>query len=346
VRRTRAVQAAGLLAAVALTAAACGGDDEGNGDGGASDVTVGIGLTDAGTGDFSFNDSAAAGAIRIEDDLGASTQILTPSKGQEQQNLETLINAGADPIVAIGFTYESALGTVAPANPDAQFAIVDSVVEGDNVTSLVFAEEQGSFLMGALAALRSETGNVGFIGAQQVPLLEKFAAGYKAGAEAAGEDLDKDITVQVQWIGTGNETFSSPDKAQVIAESMVDKGADVLYHAAGGSGNGMFNACAATGAVCIGVDSDQYESFAAQPDVQRTIITSMVKRVDNAVYAYAEGIVDGSITGGETVTGNLENEGVGYSTSNPDLTESDIEYMDGWQDQIIAGDVEVPTTLS
>ena len=162
------------------------------------------------------------------------------------------------------------------------FAIVDDGVEGANITNLLFAEEQGSFLVGAAAALKSEAGHIGFVGGVEVPLIQKFEAGYVAGAQAVNPDITVDVTYLTQPPDFSG--FGDPAKGKTAAEGMYQGGADIVYQAAGGSGSGVFEAALAAGALAIGVDSDQYNLVPAEQ--QPVIMTSMLKKVDVAVYDF------------------------------------------------------------
>ncbi|MGH3589403.1 MAG: BMP family lipoprotein, partial [Pseudonocardia sp.] len=279
----------------------------------ASAVRVGLAYDIGGRGDLSFNDSAAAGLEKAIADLGlqqANTRELAAAENESEDaaatRLRQLVADGFNPIIAVGFKYAEPLKTVATENPNVQFAIVDdATVELPNVTPLVFAEEQGSFLVGAAAALKSKSGNLGFVGGVDVPLIHKFEAGYEAGAKA----VTPDIKIQVKYLTQPPDFsgFGSPDKGKTAAAGMYDAGADVVYQAAGGSGGGVFEAAKAAGGLAIGVDSDQYQT--ADPAVKDVIMTSMLKKVDVAVFDFIKAVVDGSFPAGSTVY-DLAKDGV------------------------------------
>lgn len=338
---------AAVAMAAALTLSACGSDegtDEGtdNGDAPTSDIKVGMAYDVGGRGDQSFNDSAAAGLDQAIDEFGMESQESEAEDGEaesaREERLRTFADAGYDPIIAVGFAYAASIGKVAEEYPDVHFAIIDdSSVEADNVASLVFAEEQGSFLVGAAAALKTETDQIGFVGGVETPLIQKFEAGYVAGAESVNPDIEVDVTYLTQVPDFSG--FADPAKGKTAAEGMFDNGADIVYHAAGGSGGGVFEAASESGNWAIGVDSDQYNT--ADPSVQESILTSMLKNVNVAVYEYLSQVNDGDFPSGVT-TYDLGVDGVGYSTSGG-FVDDIVEQLDELKQQIIDGEISVPT---
>ena len=334
-----------------MLAAACGSDDadtsttEGTSDdgGGAPGEGMRIGLVYdiGGRGDQSFNDAAFAGLSQAQDELGVEIQDLEPSAGGEDREelLRTLADDGYDMIVGVGFAFAEAMTAVATDFPETTFAIVDDAsITADNVTSLVFAEEQGSFLVGAAAGLETETDKLGFIGGVEVDLIKKFEAGFIAGAT----EVNPDATVDVKYISQAPDFsgFNDPAKGKEIALGQFSGGADIVYHAAGGSGGGLFEAALESDARAIGVDSDQY--LTAEPAVQGVIMTSMLKRVDVAVFEAIKSFVEGDLEAGVR-TFDLSNDGVGYSTSGDFLSEETIAKLDELKQMIIDGDITVPT---
>ena len=263
--------AAALIGAMTLTA--CGDDDSDAGSGGGnaaaptSDLKVGLAYDIGGRGDKSFNDSAAVGLDKAKKDFGIAEDNVSELSARANETdtdrvtrLELLAKGGYNPIIAVGFAYAPALKTVAPKYPDVKFGIVDAVaadVSGPNVANLVFAEEQGSFLVGAAAALKSTGKSVGFIGGCSVPLISKFEAGFKAGAEAAAPGV-KVVSKYLSTPQQGCSGFNDPAAGQESAKGMFDGGVDVVYAAAGGSGSGVFQAAKGANKKAIGVDSDQY----------------------------------------------------------------------------------------
>jgi len=251
--------------------------------------------------DKSFNEAAFNGAQRWATETGGTYRELEmQSEAQREQALRRLAEAGSNPIVMTGFAFGDVLNTVAPDYPDTKFAIIDMVVEQPNVKSVVFTEEQGSYLVGMLAAMASETGTVGFIGGMDIPLIRKFACGYVQGVKA----VNPDATVIQNMTGTTPAAWNDPVKGSELAISQHSQGADVIYAAAGGTGIGVLQAAADEGILSIGVDSNQNHMFPGK------VLTSMVKRVDNSVY---EAFVAGdALEPGITVM-DLASEGVGYA---------------------------------
>ncbi|WP_460736345.1 BMP family lipoprotein [Nocardioides ginkgobilobae] len=340
---------AAVAMAAALTLSACGSDDgadEGtdNGDAPAatSDVKVGMAYDVGGRGDQSFNDSAAAGLDQAVEEFGMEAQESEAEDGEaesaREERLRTFADAGYNPIIAVGFAYAASIAKVSEEYPDVNFAIIDdSSVEADNVASLVFAEEQGSFLVGAAAALKTETDQIGFVGGVETPLIQKFEAGYVAGAEAVNPDIEVDVTYLTQVPDFSG--FADPAKGKTAAQGMFDNGADIVYHAAGGSGGGVFEAASESGNFAIGVDSDQYNT--ADPSVQDVILTSMLKNVNVAVYEYLSEVEAGEVPSGVT-TYDLAVDGVGYSTSGG-FVDDIVDQLDEFKQQIIDGEITVPT---
>ena len=343
--KTAALLLAGGLALSACASDEDGGDNGGSASGGGGDeLKVGVAYDTGGRGDRSFNDSAIAGVEAAVDELGGEIEELSPNDdgSNREELLVQLAEADFNPVIAVGFAYGDIIGDIAADYPDTQFAIVDTSVEDlgvDNLTGLVFAEEQGSFLAGVAAASKSVTGRLGFVGGQQSPLIEKFEAGYVAGAQA----IKPDVVVDVTYLSPAGDPsgFGDPEGGKVAAQGMYQAGADIVFHAAGGSGEGVFEAAVEAGQRAIGVDSDQY--LTASPDQQAVIMTSMLKRVDNAVETYITDFAEGNVEGGSDILNDLSTEGVGLSTSGGYI--DDIQdVVDDFRQQIIDGDVEVPTT--
>jgi basic membrane protein A len=350
-RRVTTLVSALLAGALVLTA--CGGSSDntstdttpGTGDSSsapASDLKVGLAYDIGGRGDQSFNDAAAAGLDKAKADLGIETKEAEASNGEpdaaKEERLRVLATSGYNPVIAVGFAYSGAVAKVAKEMPDTQFAIIDDAAAvGDNIANLLFAEEQGSFLVGAAAALKSKKGNIGFVGGVDVPLIHKFEAGYEAGAKT----VNPDIKIQVKYLTQPPDFsgFGDPAKGKTAAAGMYDAGADIVYQAAGGSGGGVFEAAQAAGGLAIGVDSDQYKT--ADPKVQGVIMTSMLKKVDVAVFDFISKVNDGNFTAGSTIY-DLEKDGVGYSTSGGQIDDI-VSKLDDYKAKIISGEIKVPT---
>jgi basic membrane protein A len=366
-----------VLAVLSLVAVACGNDEGDGGTTGATgatsatgatgetappgaDVTVGLVYDIGGRGDLSFNDSAAAGLDQAVQEFGVQAQELEPNQGgtNRAELLSLLADQGTDLIIGVGFLYDQTLCQASVDYPDSNFADVDGFIdentancEGahnltaeDNVASLMFAEEQGSFLVGAAAALKSKTDHIGFMGGVDIDLIHKFEAGFVAGAQ----QINPDITIDIKYITQPPDFtgFNDPAKGKEIGAGMYEAGADIVYAAAGGSGYGLWQAAkeytdsSGTQVWAIGVDSDQY--MTAPPDLQPFILTSMLKRVDVAVYKTIEAQVEGTFEGGYR-TFDLSVDGVGYSTSGGFIDDI-VPQLEDLKSQIIDGTIVVPTS--
>ena len=348
-----------LLAALMIFAAACGGDKatdtntpaggDSTEDGGeaTSDIKVGLALDVGGLGDKSFNDAANRGLQQaIEEGLVSeeNTKLIETNQtgSNRDANMVNLLDSGYDLVLGIGFSFSPGVDKVAGDYPDQFIGVVDGfAAEADNVANLGFKEHEGSFLVGAAAALKSKSGTIGFLGGQEgTGLIEKFEAGYAAGAKA----VNPDIKILVEYIGDSVEAFVDPTKGEALSQKMYDDGADVIYHASGQSGLGLFKAAVAANKLAIGVDSDQ--SLTASPAEQKLILTSMLKRVDTAVYDAIKNVVEDSWVPGFISLG-LAEEGVDYAVNefndNEDLLSSDIQAkLDEYKQQIIDGEITVP----
>ncbi|MPR00275.1 BMP family ABC transporter substrate-binding protein [Modestobacter sp. I12A-02628] len=343
------MKAAALLLAgsVALAGCASDSDDAGSGASGSAesgDLKIGLAYDTGGRGDKSFNDSAYAGVEAAIADVGGTVQEASPNADASDRAdlLTQLADQGYNPVIAVGFAYSDVIGEVAEQYPDVTFAQVDGSVDDagnpDNMTGLLFAANQGSFLGGVAAALKSETGQVGFVGGVETPLIQSFQAGYEAGAKA----VKPDIVVTSQYISPAGDFsgFNDPARGQIVAQGIYDGGADIVYAAAGGSGIGVFQAAVASGKRAIGVDSDQYESV-DDPALQPVIMTSVLKRVDLAVQAFITDFADGSVEGGTDVVNDLSTDGVGLATSGGFIEDIQSQ-IDDYKQQIIDGEITVP----
>jgi basic membrane protein A len=364
-----------LLLAFSLIAAACGGTDDTTTTAAAAEattttaggtetteaaettttaeamigegVTVGMAYDIGGRGDQSFNDSAAAGLDKAIADYGIDSQELEPTAGGEnrEENLRLLAEAGYPLNFAIGFAFADGVSATAPDFPDIGFGLIDSVVEQPNVASIVFAEHEGSALVGAAAGLKTETDIIGFIGGVNVTLIHKFELGYIWGAE----QVNPDVAVLVQYLTEPPDFagFNDPAAGKEAALGMYEQGADIIYAAAGGSGAGLFEAAKETSEAgdskvwAIGVDSDQYNTV--DPSVQEYIMTSMLKRVDVAVYTTITNfLTEGNQSG--VLVFDLANDGVGYSTTGGFIDDITSQ-LDDLRALIVTGQEVVPQVI-
>lgn len=345
------------LFALMLLLAACGGDKEDvGGDDGtdtteaeseASDVRVALAFDVGGVGDQSFNDAALRG---LNDAIDAgliseeNTDFLEPnaSGSNRDANVENLAEQGYDLVVAVGFAFSPGIDEIAPEYPDTNFLVIDGfAADAPNVQNANFKEHEGSYLVGAAAAMKSEAGTIGFLGGQQgTGLIERFQAGYEAGAK----EIDPNVKILVEYIGDSTAAFNDPTKGEALSQKMYDQGADVVYHAAGASGAGLFKAAVEANMYAIGVDSDQ--SLTASPEQQELILTSMLKRVDTAVTNAIDQVVNDSWQTGFVVLG-LAEEGVDYAVNefndNDGLLSGEIQTkLDELKQGIIDGEIAVP----
>ena len=284
--------------------------------------------------DKSFNQAAYNGADRYAKETGGNYREFEPTNdAQREQAMRRLAKRGANPIVAIGFNQAAAVEKVAKEYPDLKFTIVDMVVDLPNVSSVVFKEHEGSFLVGALAALASKSGKVGFVGGMDIPLIRRFACGYVQGVKhiKSGAEVFQNMT------GSTPSAWNDPGRGAELAKSQFDRGADVVYAAAGGTGVGVYQSAKDNNKLAIGVDSNQNY---LQPG---TMLTSMVKRVDVAVYESFMGVRNNSWKPGLQVLGLAEG-GVGWALDehNAKLVTADMKAkVEGLKAQIVAGKISV-----
>ena len=328
------------------------GTDDGTDDT-ADDSAHNVGMVYAlgGLGDESFNDAAQRGIIEASEEFDLSFDESQPADAGEFSQFQRRYAESTDPdydlVSCIGFAQLDALTEVAPDFPDQNFLLVDDQLDEPNVASYEFKEEEGSFLVGALAGLLTQESfsagdgetdpdesTVGFVGGVEAPLIQRFEAGYLAGVDYVGEELD----VITSYVGD----FADPAGGQEAALSMYGSGADVVYHAAGGTGVGVFQAAEEEGRFAIGVDSDQSLTQAEFADV---IVASMVKRVDSAVFEAAESVVNDAFQGGSQVELGLEDEGVSCvygDTLGDEIPAAIVDEVDEIRQGIIDGDIDVP----
>ena len=287
--------------------------------------------------DKSFNEAAFNGAQRWAEETGGSfREIELQSEAQREQALRRFAEAGANPIVMAGFAFADALGQVAADYPDTKFTIIDMVVDQPNVRSVVFNEHEGSYLVGMMAAKASASGTVGFIGGMDIPLIRKFACGYAQGVKA----VNPDATVIANMTGTTPAAWNDPVRGSELTLAQISQGADVVYAAAGGTGVGVLQTAADEDILSIGVDSNQNYLHPGE------VLTSMLKRVDNAVF---EAFTDGAdMETGFQVMG-LANGGVGYALDehNEALVSAEMkEAVDAASAAIASGELAVHDYMS
>lgn len=292
-----------------------------------------------GKNDKSFNEAAFTGAERFKTETGTEYKDFEiQNDAQREQAMRRFARDGHNPVVAIGFSQAAALEKVAKEFPDTKFAIVDMVVQQPNVRSILFTEHEGSYLVGVMAAKASKTGKVGFVGGMDIPLIRKFACGYVQGVKSVNPDFE----VFQNMTGTTGAAWNDPVKGGELAKSQIDRGADVVYHAAGGTGIGVLQAAADAGALGIGVDSNQNGMHPGK------VLTSMLKRVDNAVYSAFMDVKNDKWTTGFNVL-DLKAGGVGYAMddNNKDLVTADMKAaVEAAEAAITAGTVKVHDYMS
>lgn len=289
--------------------------------------------------DKSFNESASEGAKRFTADTGIEyAEFEIQNDAQREQALRRFAEEGYSPIIGISFSQAEALTEVATEFPDTQFAIVDAVVDLPNVRSIVFREQEGSYLVGIVAGMKSASHTVGFVGGMDIPLIRRFACGYVQGVKS----VSPDITVLQNMTGTTGDAWNDPVRGGELAKGQFDRGADVVYHAAGGTGLGVLQAAADAGKFGIGVDSNQNYIHPG------SVLTSMIKRVDNAIYGVFSDAQNGKFTAGVQSLGIAE-EGVGWALddNNRSLITPEIEAaVNDASAKIVSGEIQVHDYMS
>jgi basic membrane protein A and related proteins len=353
-RLVRGVRSGALLVAVGLVVAACGGDGGGGGGdtGGqaAEAKKVGIVYDIGGRGDKSFNDSAYAGLEAARQEQGGKIEARDVSPNPDGSNRKELLDGLADDgyglVFGVGFLFSEDIAKSATESPDTTFAVIDGFAPAceqpdSNLLCIGFKEHEGSFLVGAAAALKTKTNTVGFVGGLEGDLIRKFQAGYEAGVQHVAQEQGKNIKVLVDYAGNTPEAFRDPAKGRELALKQIGQKADVIYHASGGTGAGVIAAAASKQVYAIGVDSDQ--SLTANPNEQKWILTSMLKRVDNAVKQTIASYVAGSLKGGIQTFG-LKEGGIDYAQNefNKDLLGDIPTTLDDLKQKIISGEIKVP----
>jgi len=334
----------GMLAASLM--AGCGTADKkedqqggAGGDTGAKKMTVAMVTDVGGIHDNSFNQSAWEGLSRAQEKLGVTAKNTESKRAEDYTtNLNSFVKSKVDLTWGIGFLMAEDIKKVAEANADAKLGIIDSDLGGEgkvpkNVAAVTFKEEEGSFLMGVLAGKMSKSNKIGFIGGVKFALIEKFEYGFKAGVKAVNPNAE--VTAVYA------DAFDKPDKGKLLASQLYQQGVDIIFHASGATGDGVFKEAKERGKGfwVIGVDRDQ---SALAPD---NTLSSMVKRVDNAVYKVTESLQKGEFKGGTVTVYGLKDEGVGYAPTTEKNTPKDvITLMDDYKKQIVEGKIKVPAT--
>ncbi|TDK35491.1 BMP family ABC transporter substrate-binding protein [Rhizobium deserti] len=305
----------------------------------AADIKPALVYGTGGKFDKSFNEAAYAGAEAFKKESGTEYRDFEPtSDTQGEQAIRNFASRGFNPVVAVSFAWTSAMEKVAAEYPDTKFVIVDSVVDLKNVRSVVYKEEEGSYLVGLLAGMASKTGKVGFIGGMDIPLIRKFGCGYVQGAKAAKADAQ----VFQNMVGTTGAAWNDPVRGGELAKNQMDQGADVIYAAAGASGLGVLQTAADNKKMSIGVDSNQNYVHPG------SVLTSMVKRVDLAVYNAFKDTKDDKFTAGITALG-VKEDGVAYAIDDNNkslITEDMKKAVEKAKADIIAGTVKVHDYMS
>jgi basic membrane protein A len=299
---------------------------------------VGLVFEVGGTGHTTFNDSAYEGLTRAAARFPIEIADFEPGQDVDREvGLRKLAARDYDLVIGVGFLFADAIRAVAGEHPDVHFALVDGRVDGvPNVVSLLFQEQEGSFLVGALAAMKSRTGTLGFVGGMDVPLIHKFEAGYRAGAK----HVRPDVSVLIGYAGVRPEAFTDPVRGKEIALTQIAQGADVLFHASGVTGLGVIEAARERGVFAIGVDANQ------NGIAPGTVLTSMIKRVDVAIERTIEAAYAGRFVGGVQQLG-LADDGVGFAIDDANralLTPEMLSRVAALRDSIVAGHIVVPST--
>jgi basic membrane protein A and related proteins len=289
---------------------------------------IGIMLSDAGLGDESFNDSAFKGLEKARDELGIIFDYKEAPDGNYEEKITELVEEKYDLVIGLGFSVKEALESVAKQYPDQQFLLIDEQSELENIVSLTFKEQEGSFLVGMVAAMASKTGKIGFLGGTDTPLIHHFEMGYLDGAK----HYNPDIEVVSEYAGS----FDDSEAGAAIASDFIDNGVDFIYHAAGFSGFGMIKKAEEKGIFAAGVDSDQFYIS------EKTVVTSMLKNVDLAVFQIAQTLLeDGSISEKSYLLGITE-DGVGLAPiRNIKLTAEQEAAIKKAQEDIVSGKINV-----
>ncbi|MEW6208443.1 MAG: BMP family ABC transporter substrate-binding protein [Acidobacteriota bacterium] len=327
------------LAIALICALACAGCGLSSRDESGGRLRVGIVFDIGGKDDKSFNAAAWEGVRRAAQDFPIHLRDVEPG---DPTSIEPCMRAfaerGYDLIIGVGFAQAPIMDQVARDYPRLKFAIIDGVIDSPNVASLIFKEHEGSFLVGMIAGNLTKTGKIGFVGGMDIPLIHKFKKGYEEGAKYANPN----VQVFENYVGVTDAAWNNPGKGKELATAQIDRGADILFQAAGNSGLGVFDAAEETSKLAIGVDSNQNW---VKPGF---ILTSMIKRVDVSVYNTVRDLVDGQFKGGIHLFG-LENDGVGYALDEYNeklIPRSVLEEVERAKREIIAGRIKVTDAMA
>lgn len=350
---TSAILTAGVLAGCGSSATKENEGGAAAGEGKKSEIMIGLATDEGGLNDKSFNQSADEGVKKAVEEFGVEYKPIESKKKEDYEpNLQALVDAGADLTFAIGFQLDKATESAATNNPESKFAIIDAVVDAPNVTSITFKEEEGSFLMGVIAGKMTKSNQVGFIGGKDFDTIQKFESGFVAGVKAVNPEAGKLLeSPDGQKAGKNvkyADSFDDTNKGYELAKSLYNSGCDVIYHAAGGVGIGMFKAAkelkdAGKEVWAIGVDKDQ----AAEPDLKEyadVILSSMIKRVDVGTYDAIKELVNNEFKAGHKVLGAKEG-GIGIAETTEKNTPKDvIDLAKEYEQKMINGEMTAPAT--
>ena len=334
------------VVAASAVLAACG-DDNGGSD--KDNFSIAMVTDTGGVDDKSFNQSAWKGvkdwgkAQSLTEGDNGYAYLTSKTDADYKQNLNQLVRRDFDLVFGIGYLMDDSIKEISTENPDKQFAIIDSVVDADNVASVLFKEQEGAFLVGVVAATMSKTGKIGFVGGVDIPVINRFHAGFVAGAKA----VNPDIEIEVNYTGA----FDDASKGKIAANAMYSAGIDIIFHAAGGTGNGVFSEAKERKAKdanakvwVIGVDADQYEEGEVDASTNITL-TSMLKGVDKAVIDIADKAKAGKFPGGEHITYGLAEDGVGLADSRGAIPKDVMKLVEEYKAKIAAGEITVSESV-
>ena len=331
-KKIAAISTAIIIASLSLVG--CNSKTSEEGSKSKKDLKIGMIADVGGINDESFNQSAWEGLQKAKEDFGVEVTVIESKQASEYiANMESLIDEGVDLVIGVGYTMKDDIKTEAENYPDQKFAIIDETYDQipENVTPILFKENEATYLAGLIAGKMTKTNNVGFIGGMQNPVISRFEYGFKAGVE----EVNKEADVKVQYAGT----FGDAAKGKSIANQMYGNNVDVILTAAGGTGLGSIEAAKEKGKYAIGVDRDQSN---LAPD---NVLTSALKKVNVGVYDAVKDLVDGKLVGGENKIYGLKEDGVGIPESTKNLVPQDVlDYVNGMIEKIKSGEIKVPAT--